>query len=206
MPKENLLSSNHNAYIEVTMIRQFCLSTIIFCICTPAALSKSNNISVNPLGLLFGTVSLGYEHKLSNTTSLGVFGSYADLKISDFRFTVYSLGLRSNFALSSNDILADGWYVAPLVQYSSIEWTFKSDEDGKVNEPTTTMSLAAIFGYGWFWGSGFNIRLGLGPQLSRITFGKIEVENEDGTKETPERDRSFSGVSLTGEFTMGIAF
>lgn len=133
---------------------------------------KSANIRMNPFFFLLGffnfEIDIGVLDSLTVGPILGFYGGSLEDK-------GYMLGGRLNVYVSG-DRFVDGWYVSPFGYFLFSDSSTRS-----------IYNVGAVFGYGWFWESGFNMKLGFGGALR--TFGETEA---------------VIGPSL--DWTLGVAF
>jgi hypothetical protein len=105
----------------------------------------------------------------------------------------FNLGVRGNLYLSG-DALNDGWLVGPSIGFSTL-----SVRSGIAQGSASKLSLGAIAGYQWVWGSGLNITAGAGASWYS---GGDEVAVEGDTLSIP----FYHGVLPAAELTLGYAF
>lgn len=79
----------------------------------------TQSIKFKPTALIFGAVQLGYEFKVSPSSSIQVDGIYIDAEIGDFEYQGYGGAFHYRYFLKKNPI--DGWYAGPFARYSRSE-------------------------------------------------------------------------------------
>jgi hypothetical protein len=169
------------------------------------------NARINPVPLLLRVFSANLEFSpwQSPKTSFGLFGDYGEGNSSDIYYRVAKIGLRTDIALTSDDIFRDGWYLAPQISYfDSRVSSHDVDKYSKADFSHRSIDLGALIGYGWFWNTGFNIKLGAGATVALWQTGASALVKKDGGKETPPwwLNRKLFAVLPAGEFTVGWTF
>ena len=148
---------------------------------------RGMNIYVAPLGLLFGAANVAGEFKLSDNFSIGptlAYASYSStLGTTKTTATAFGFGVAASL-FTSGKVFEDGWVLTPSFTYSSAK-------SGSTS--VSGIGIAAEFGYGWYWTSGFNMGLGFGLQYIGIDFTKLGLG-------------SLSAVLPSLKFSLGYAF
>lgn len=149
--------------------------------------AKKYNVTINPIGLFFGTYNGSIDVGISNDITLGIGGAY--LSVSNYSRTKTATGVGGDLRMTyyiDGAILTDGWYLSPLIEYVSAN-TFTGSASGA--------GFSGLAGYQWVYHSGFNMMLGGG--LSYYAFnsniGDLTIQ-------------SFSGFHPRVEFNLGFAF
>ncbi|MGA2508079.1 MAG: hypothetical protein ABSF80_11465 [Chitinispirillaceae bacterium] len=154
-----------------------------------AAQTKTNMITVNPLGLIIGYISLDYEKAIGPKTTLGILPYFWSPKGIDI--TLLGGSIAANFYSNS---AFHGWFIRPSVSIGYASWNYTTF-DINLNEITNksnlvTFGVGAIAGYRWLFQSGFSIGLGGGVNWTGGTFAGID----------------FGGVGPSLLFDLGWAF
>jgi len=143
------------------------LLTLSFVVAALVGLSAQKGaVKVNPLGLLFGNLNAGYEHVLSDKSSIEGGISYSSFDASfngdaDAKFTGIGAYVMYRAYLGKSKVAPRGIYLAPRIGYNSTSSTV-DDVKGSVS----LFSAGALFGHQWVWpkdgDSGFLLDLALG--------------------------------------------
>lgn len=145
--------------------------------------AQENAVKANPIGLLFGAAQFGYEHLITEKSSLELSLAYANIGASvdgeDSRATGLGIDGRYKFYFSPSKVGIRGWYAAPTAGYVSTKAT-SSNSEGKLS----WFSAGAVGGYQWIFGggsTGFALDLNFGAQyVSAKTSGDISGVTIDG--------------------------
>jgi Protein of unknown function (DUF3575) len=154
-----------------------------------------NVIKVNPLGLIFGQASLGYERAISEKSSFVIAPSFGGFKLGGFKYNQFGLGAEYRFYLSKTKMAPEGFYAAPGAFFSSGK-VQESATDTKVN--FTSFGGKAVIGNQWIFKSGFVIDLNGGIQVSSFKYKDNNSSVFSGLKG--------SGVFPALAFSIGYAF
>lgn len=149
---------------------------------------KKYNLRINPLSLVFGTLSGFFDIRAGRQVTIGPQLGFVTRSSSLVTVVGYSLGARVNFT-PNVDVMTDGFYIGPSLSYTGVYVTFK-DSSLLSDINIGIIDLSTNFGYQWFWTGGFNILLGGG-------LGYYIGDN---------RLLLYSGSHLTLEFSLGYAF
>lgn len=145
--------------------------------------AHSNNIRVNPVGLLFGVANATWDIGTSDRVTVGPSAAFTTRSANGVTATGFALGVETNFFLG-NDRFTDSWIFSPSAGFASASGNGQS---------ASGMAVGANLQYGWFYDSGFNIGLGGGIQYVSIDYSDLGL----GT---------VSGLLPSITFTMGYAF
>ncbi len=176
----------------------------------------SHAVKLNPLGALFGNLGVGYEHGLSETTSVqlgmsffsrsfdvSVIDSDGELASGDQKFS--GIGFVPEFRFYFDSAI-EGWYGGAFANYNSIKFKteYSSGNDDLNSESTiTNVGAGAEFGKQWLLGSNDNfvIDLNLG-----VGFQSASIDNNDEDSDSIEFGLAASGVWPKLAFSVGYAF
>lgn len=176
----------------------------------------SHAVKLNPLGALFGNLGVGYEHGLSETTSVqlgmsffsrsfdvSVIDSDGELASGDQKFS--GIGFVPEFRFYFDSAI-EGWYGGAFANYNSIKFKteYSSGNDDLNSESTiTNVGAGAEFGKQWLLGSNDNfvIDLNLG-----VGFQSASIDNNDEDSDDIEFGLAASGVWPKLAFSVGYAF
>lgn len=160
-------------------------------------LSENQNIiKVNPLGLLFGSATIGYERALGEKSSILILPSYGKLKLEGFKYSQVGIGAEYRFYLSSSKSAPNGIYAAPGISYYSGKVTI-NDGNGDHESKFASFGAKAVFGNQWIFNSGFVIDLNGG-----ISYQNFKYKNTTGVFS----DLKVNGVFPTLNFSIGYNF
>jgi hypothetical protein len=171
-----------------------CLAAVAVLACTVSvsAQTKSNMLSTNPLGMIFGIFNLEYQKGIGEKDAIGISAMYWKPPLIDLSIIGASISYNIYFKSTFH-----GFFIKPSVSIGFASWKFTtidmtSSSFGTKTEDKTAMDfgLGAIAGYRWLWNGGFSIGLGGGMTY---TFGSFEGID-------------FGGVSPALLFDLGWAF
>ncbi len=157
--------------------------------------SRKNVIKVNPLGLIFGAASIGYERALTDKSSVVVAPTFGAFKLGGFKYSSFGLGAEYRFYLSSTKTAPQGFYAAPGLGFT----TGKVKQDGVTSEAKfTSFGAKGVIGNQWIFSSGFTLDLNGG-----ISYNSYKYTDNSGS--------AFSGLKANGifpalGFSLGYAF
>ncbi len=146
--------------------------------------AQKNVVKANPLGLLFGVASVGYERAVSDKGAVEISAAYSSAKVvfdSNEEITASGFGAEGKykFYFSAERLAPRGWYFAPTITYANASAESDS-ESGEV----TIFGGGAVAGYQWVFGggtSGFALDLNFGAQyISANVSGDIDSADIDG--------------------------
>jgi hypothetical protein len=143
--------------------------------------TKTHAITVNPIGLVFGSFNAELNWALAPSFSFTIGGSYSSYSSSDWKYTL--LGAEGGVRLYWTGTAVNKWYIGPLIGFTTISAKFTEP----LSKVTATASASAInygalVGYQSIWESGFTFDFGLGVQLLTIpavttTISGLEYKN-----------------------------
>ncbi len=155
---------------------------------------KTNSITINPLGMIFGVYNVEYQRHISEKNALGASFSFWKPRLlelsnigGDISYNFYSKG---GF---------EGLWIRPSVgfgvtkwEYDTVVWDdgFSSSKLETIDESIFTFSAGATIGYKWTWPKGFTMGLAGGLQYTAGDFVGIE----------------FGGVGPALRYDLGFAF
>ena len=115
-----------------------------------------NVVKVNPIGLAFGNINLGYQRALGTAHAVQISANYW-YKI--FGTDVSGFGIRGGyqfFLTSRTKSAPEGFYIGPQISFNSLKET-------NTDVSVTAFGIGALIGYQWVWNSGLCLDLGIGP-------------------------------------------
>jgi hypothetical protein len=165
------------------MKRKITMVALLVALFAASAMAQGHAIKFNPLGLLFGTVNLGYEHVLGEKNSFELGAAYANLNASvgtDPDASVTGFGVYAMYRMYIGKKMAPrGIYLAPNFSYNSA-----SGDDGLGESASINLLVGGVlFGNQWVWGEdgGFLLDLGIGAAYyNASTDGNISDISLDG--------------------------
>jgi len=185
----------------------------------PVALAGGNerarrfNVSLNPLSLISGALSTGFEWRAADHLTMGPYLHYDASGSGDNQTSNIGLGFRTDYAFSG--VFNDGWYVSPFIsRYSFKGHNASTDTTNGANTTIASqyeydaLNIGAVAGYGWYWSSGFNLRLGAGLMHTTLS-GDFSISDDSSSGANPiigSNDSPASGLLPTGELIFAWAF
>lgn len=170
-----------------------------------AAGDDTMNFRFSPIDLLVGSMAIGFDYVIAPEWTLGPEINFWNFNVdsnssllSEYKVKSFGIGARANWFY--NGVYTDGLYLGPALTYRSVNIETR-DSGGKITADASTMVLAGMVGYGWFWES-FNIMLGGGLAVP-VGDTKIEITDSTGRKESVNYQR-FGSLAL--EFNLGWTF
>lgn len=117
--------------------------------------AQTNVIKIQPLSLINSTLSMGYEHKLSDTRSFQLNADYASE--TDFGFRSTWLGLSAEYRIygliekltSNGQVAPEGFFVAPTAGVRFFKDVDLDDPGSQYTERYNFIQLGALAGYQW---------------------------------------------------------
>ena len=131
--------------------------------------TEKNVLKVNTLGLIVGTGSIFYEHKLSDMTSGQLGFAYLGFKIADTKLS--GLILTPEVRIYPRKNALDGFYVAPYLRYQN--YTLK---EGANEGSISVIGGGLLLGRQWIKKSGFTMDLFFGGG-----YGSSKLKVKSGT-------------------------
>jgi hypothetical protein len=165
-------------------------AAVLACSAGVSAQAKTNMLSTNPLGIIFGIFNLEYQKGIGDKNAIGISAVYWKpplIDISIMSGTIsYNIYTKSTF---------HGFFVKPAVTlgYASWKWTTIDPTTLALTEEkksAVNFGLGADVGYRWLWNSGFSIGLGGGIKYTLGSYEGID----------------FGGVGPSLLFDLGWAF
>ena len=164
-----------------------------------SSVAPKNTITINPLPLVIGMVSMEYERATSESLSLYVAPSYWSLSLGtdadEFSVFAYGLGLGARYFMTG--VAPEGFWVAPGVELAFAGAEYRGAEGSGIG-----YGIGAQLGYTWLIGNVFDISLGIG---ANYTDSEVEVEYEEAGVERTRIDGN-AGVYPSLRFALGAAF
>lgn len=158
---------------------------------------KPNVIKLNPLGALFGSANLGFEHALNENSSVVILPSFGMLKSSGFKYTTYGIGAEYRFYFK--ETAPKGTYVAPGASAQFGTAKVENSDGGEDSKTSISgISAKAVIGHQWIWSSGFVLDLNGGVQYVNFNF-------KDKTGDFAGQN-ALSGILPALNFSIGYNF
>ena len=124
----------------------------------PVEDERINDITVNPLGLVFGLGNVSYERALSKDNSWLVGANYGSYGITDNRLTIF--GVTGAYRWWAGDKDLSGWFAGPELKIESVAWSYGVSGQ-TYNASGSFFGGGVQGGYQWVFHSGFTLNLGL---------------------------------------------
>lgn len=156
-----------------------------------AGATPKSDITIQPVGLLFGTAYLEYETALSGYSAGAVRLNYNSFKISDLSITGVGGGLSYRFYPASKGNAPKGFFVGPAVDVRSV-----SASSGGDTASTLFYSIAAEIGYRWMWGD----------ETAFVLVPSINLGYNGGTIKVGDITADYTGMGVGVGLGLGIGF
>jgi hypothetical protein len=160
-------------------------AAVLACSVGASAQTKTNMLSTNPLGIVFGIFNLEYQKSVGEKSALGISAVYWKPPLIELSF----IGGNISFNLYSKSAF-HGFFVKPLVSIGYTSWKFIDITLAEVDNSAVTFGFGADAGYRWLWKSGFSIGLGGGIRYTLGSYSGID----------------FGGIGPSLLFDLGWAF
>ena len=160
--------------------RIFIFALVIFALSTYRA-DAQIDVTINPIGLLFGGINVGADFALSEEFSIEANVGYNAAKDEDRsqKYTGVPIQAVGKYYFNPDDG-ADKFYAAAFVRYVNRSYT----ADGSSSFADLTQSrLGAGFGVGFKSVSRKNIVFDFGVNVGRIIADNTKYSDSDGTRE-----------------------
>lgn len=159
------------------------------------------NFRVNPLALLGGSFSVGFDVKMNDQWTIGPEVSYGSYRLTDssYSYDVSSFWAGARWNYFTAGVFKDGWYIGPTIGYGTAKVSYTGIL-GNTEASVSTLIAGALFGYGWFW-EKVNLMLGLGYAVG---LGPTTVKVKDSSGYESTVNTRVAGVA--GEFSVGWTF
>ncbi len=156
---------------------------------------KTNSITTNPLGMIFGVYNIEYQRHLAEKHAVGASFSFWKPRILDLS----NIGADISYNFYSKGGF-EGLWIRPAIDLGVTKWTYTDvgtiDANlnyvpGKeVEESAFTFGAGATIGYKWTWAKGFTMGVAGGLKYTAGDFAGIE----------------FGGVGPALRYDLGFAF
>jgi hypothetical protein len=154
-----------------------------------------NTVSVNPLGLAFGSFNANWEHKMGPSHALDVAASFFTYSSGYVKTSGFGVG--AGYKMWFNPVAFDGWYWEPRLDVGT--FSEKVDILGSTGSASAIgFSPAVVIGREWVWEGGFLIDLAVGLQYYILNLN-VDIAGVS-------YGGGFSGILPTGKFSLGYAF
>ena len=147
-----------------------CLSLIVFITFIQvgnlnAQHDKSQNITVNPIGLVFGLVTVEYEKAVSAKNSFTIRGNFLSRDLGGLEATIFGAG--GSYRFFPKKLAPSGLYYGP-----SVDVVYAKAKSSWNSASGVFFFLGGDGGYKWIFKGGFVVDAGISAGFS---FGKVEV-------------------------------
>jgi hypothetical protein len=126
---------------------------------------KSQNITVNPVGLVFGLLTVEYEKALSEKNSFTIRGNFLSRDIGDIDTTIFGAG--GSYRFFPKKVAPSGLYYGP-----SADVVYAKAKSGSASASGVFFFVGGDGGYKWIFKGGFVVDAGVSVGFY---FGKLEV-------------------------------
>ncbi len=169
--------------------------------------AQENVIKLNPLGLIFGSLSVGYERVLNDNHSAQVNINFITFKVGDNKFSGFGITPEYRFHFGNHEN-PKGFYAGPFIGFNTFKWTYEDSyfdnnfnlitEDADVS--VTSFSIGGIIGHQWIFGEAFALDLNLGAGYNMASF---DTDDDDAD---PNFGLAASGILPRLGLAIGYAF
>ena len=174
------------------------LLLVLFCMILGSGWSQSeekNVIKLNPLGALFGSGSVFYEHKIDDKHSWQLGIAYMGLRIDATHFS--GLAITPEYRIYIKKRALSGVYIGPYLRYQN--YSVRTSDTDKGNY--TSYGAGVLIGRQWVYKSGFVLDLFAGP---RYNLGRTKSSSGDSSISEP--DFIINGFGLRTGIALGFGF
>jgi hypothetical protein len=184
----------------IFMKRSFLTAAILTAIfaCTSRSAQAQVDLTVNPIGILFGDFSFGADFALADQFSIEAaigFGSNAILDVKGNNVPVTAIG-KYYFSPKNG---ADGFYADVFARYVYRQWNY-TDNSGFADFTTNRFGLGFGAGYKVVSKGGFVFDVGLGA--GRAILDKNVYSDSSGNRE----DLNWPDLMFQGKLAIGYRF
>lgn len=170
----------------------------------PAPRAARYNIRANPLGLIFGTLDLGFDITLNGQWTIGPMLRYAsrsgDLDDGRTNYAVHYLGVGARGTWFRNGVFRQGLYAAPTATYVNAGVKLQDSKTPTTEYSASGLMVGGLVGYGWFWDS-FNVMVGGGAD---VTLGPQQIRVRDSSGRSNTVGATLAGLAF--ETSLGCTF
>jgi hypothetical protein len=142
---------------------------VLACSLGVSAQTKTNMLSTNPLGIIFGVFNLEYQKAIGPKNALGISAVYWNPPAVD----ISVIGGAVSFNIYSKKAF-HGFFVKPAVNVGFASWKWVDINMVETDESGVSFGLGAVAGYRWLWNSGFSIGLGGGVSYTLGDYAGID--------------------------------
>jgi hypothetical protein len=126
---------------------------------------KSQNVTVNPAGLLLGLLSVEYEKATSPKNSFAIRGNFFSRDIGGWDTTAFGAG--GSYRFFPKKKAPAGFYFGPAADFIFVSTKYSGDSATGI-----FFSIGGEAGFKWILKGGFVIDVGANASLA---FGKVEI-------------------------------
>lgn len=185
------------------------ISVLAFLLVVAASVSAQVEVKLNPIGLLFGSVSGSAELLLGERGSIGIEGMGGYIFPMEGSLISEYIGQSTGFEVSALAKLyfnpergGDGYYFFPYVQYSSLSLEFNEDPYGDVG--VTYTAFGAGIGGGWKFVGEQGLLVDIGAGIGRNFTETYDIDN--ATYESQEETDFFLPFNFLARASIGYRF
>lgn len=155
------------------------------------------DVTINPVGLLFGDFSVGADFALSENFSIEPQIGFGSNKVTDIKGTNIGVNGVAKYYFNPNHG-ADRFYADVFLRFINRQWKY---DDGSANADFTSTRFGLGFGLGWkiVSGGGFVFDIGFGAGRALVDKNKYE---DSGTQE----DVDWPSIMFQGKLGIGYRF
>jgi len=160
-------------------------------------LQHKQDITINPLSMIFGLFSAEYERRITPSGSWAVGVSHWGLSVASYKFS--SNGVNGAYRFWPGAHALEGFYIGPIAAIDIAKATVTEPITGQTGSASASLvSVGGLVGYQWVWDGGFLLDLAIGVQ---DIFGTLEGKAGGTTVKV-----DVTGVGFAGRFALGYAW
>ncbi len=167
--------------------------------------TKQFNVQLNPVSLLFKSLSGGVEYAVTERFAIGLRGHYMNglkLQTKQLEMELKSYSVAATGTLFHRSFSENSFYLTGGLGMGGMEVEANNGIDRFNVSTSGVVNLLAIGGYRWVWDSGFNINLGAGAVYIP---SPIKLEARDSLGNTSEKYAP-QKLNMTAELMFGFLF
>lgn len=174
----------------------------------PAPAWGENSVNISPLGVLFGSYALNFEHLVDGRHGLIAEGQFSSSSNEDAKSTSFGAGIGYRYHWSGSQ---DSGFVGAMAAYQvgtgNATVTTSSGGTQSFDLGISAASVTANIGRRWAWEGGFNVtlRFGVGRAWYDISSDSSDPNVQEAIRFTDALLNALP-VALDGELSIGWIF
>lgn len=181
-------------------MRNYSLSVLVMLVglCSFQSANAQIDVTANPIGLLFGDLSIGADFGVSENFSVEVALGFGSNKISDVKGSNIGTNVVGKYYFSPNHG-ADRFYLDAFLRYVHRNWNY-DDASGFADYSSNRMGIGFGLGYKVVSNGGFVFDIGFGAGRALVDNNKYSDSN--GARESVD----WPSVMVQGKLGIGYRF